>query len=80
LALWRLGHATTYSFWATFFVALIGRAIKLYFLVGGLIRPEEYRKMLEKMVSDKLPGSEGAGKIDLEGRDGGMVQGPRMDQ
>jgi hypothetical protein len=50
-----VGHGASVPFSSLFVPALFGRAIKLYYLVGGLFHVEEYTASLEKIVSDKLP-------------------------
>ena len=57
LSFWLTGRSTPLPFSALFFGGLLGRAIRLYFMVGGLFNAEEYTAFLEKVVSDKLPGS-----------------------
>jgi hypothetical protein len=56
LSLWQAGHPAPLPFGFLFLGALLGRAIKLYSLVGGLFNAEVYTAWLEKVVSDKLPG------------------------
>lgn len=56
ISFWQVGHSSNVSFGFLFLGGLLGRSIKLYFLVGGLYEPEKYTAWLEKVVSDKLPG------------------------
>lgn len=51
LAIWHRGPTNFYLLPVVFVAGVIGRSVKLYYFLGGLLHPEETMKRLEKMAA-----------------------------